>query len=731
MAGSLVRVALPVPVSRAFDYRTDAVAAASDVGRVVRLRFAGRKLHGVIVELPNETPLEDSEILSIDSYADDVPPVATDVLALSRFAADYYQFPLGMALLHAVPPRGRKPTAGRRNAPNAYRATPEGLAALTALAPRARVQREVAAPLLEGRVVEREALSGRAPAAASLVRRWETAGWIAPAEPEWPAADALASLPPLTAAQQEACAAIIAAAGSFAPFVLHGITGSGKTEVYLAAAAAVIRQGGQVLMLVPEINLTPQLTERVRRALPFARIALLHSHVADAERLAAWRDAATGSAQLVLGTRLAVFAPLPSLGLVVVDEEHDLSYKQQDGLRYHARDLAVYRARIRQVPVVLGSATPALETLWHAANGRYRLLALPERAGGGALPTVRLVRQRAEGLVGPLAPPLVVAIEERLARREQALVFINRRGFAPSMLCAECGWAAACDRCSARLVLHLADRRLRCHHCGYEEPVRMRCPECGNQDLLPLGFGTQRLEATLRERFPGARIARVDADSTRRRGSWARVREAILAGDVDVLVGTQMLGKGHDFPKLTLVGILGADNALYSADFRATERLHAQLVQVAGRAGRAEYPGEVLIQTDFPEHPLYRALVTHDSAPLIEALLAERRQLNLPPFARLALLRAEARERSAVERFLGRAHDDALRLVAEHPGVRVSAPVAARMARKAGFERAHLLFQSATPSALQHMLSALREHLGAQSTRSVRWSIDVDPQGVD
>lgn len=298
------------------------------------------------------------------------------------------------------------------------------------------------------------------------------------------------------------------------------------------------------------------------------------------------------------------------------------------------------------------------------------------------------------------------------------------------MLCVECGWAAACDRCSARLVVHLADRRLRCHHCGFEEPVRPRCPDCGNQDLLPLGFGTQRLEAALRERFPGARIARVDADSTRRRGSWASLRESILAGDVDLLVGTQMLVKGHDFPKLTLVGILGADNALYSADFRATERLHAQLVQVAGRAGRAEFPGEVLIQTDFPEHPLYRALVAHEPAAFIESLLDERRQLHLPPYTRLALLRAEARKRPVVDRFLALAYEEAVRIAADS-GVRVSEPVSARMARKAGFERAHILFQAATPSALQRVLSALRERLDTHGTRAVRWSIDVDPQGVD
>ncbi|MEP7083541.1 MAG: primosomal protein N', partial [Betaproteobacteria bacterium] len=531
--------------------------------------------------------------------------------------------------------------------------------------------------------------------------------------------------------QAAALRTIVAGHGTYSPFLLHGVTGSGKTEVYLGAAAAAIAAGRQVLMLVPEINLTPQLAERVRRALPFARIVQMHSSVAAAERLAARREAAAGTAQFVLGTRLAVFAPLPRLGLIVVDEEHDMSYKQQDGLRYSARDLAVYRARLAQVPVVLGSATPALETLWQARQERYLQLDLPQRAIAGAPPVVRLVPQRDKQALGGIAAALRQAIETRLVRGEQSLLFINRRGYAPSLLCVACAWAAQCERCSARLVVHLEEKCLRCHHCGHEEPLPRACPNCGNQDLLPLGFGTQRLEAILRELFPSARIARIDADSTRRKGTWADLLKAILARELDVLVGTQMMVKGHDFPGLTLVGVLGADNALYSADFRATERLYAQLTQVAGRAGRADLPGEVIVQTDFPAHPLYQSLLRHDYQAHAEALLDERRQLELPPISRLALLRAEAAQRSAIEAFLGSAHEHGRALAPGYRGVRISPAVAARLARRAGFERAHVLVQSAATGPLQAFLSAWRAWISAHAPRNIRWSLDVDPQDID
>jgi primosomal protein N' (replication factor Y) len=441
--------------------------------------------------------------------------------------------------------------------------------------------------------------------------------------------------------------------------------------------------------------------------------------------------AASGEAQLVVGTRLAVFAPLPRLGLIVVDEEHDASFKQQDLVRYHARDVAIYRARLRDVPVLLGSATPSLESYAQARRGRYRWLKLAQRATAQAtLPPVRLVPNRAPESVDGIGPQLQQALARRLGQGEQSLLFINRRGFAPSLLCVACGWKAMCPRCAARLVVHRDAGRLCCHHCGHAAPIPASCTACGNQDLLPLGSGTQRLEDAVRRLHPQARVVRVDRDSTRRKGAFADMRDAIAAGDVDILIGTQMLAKGHDFPRLTLVGVLGADNALYSGDFRATERLFALLEQVSGRAGRGSDPGEVVVQTDFPEHPVFEALERHDFDSFADTLLAERETLGLPPFAHLALLSAEAKQIGAVNAFLAQATLHGRALAAEQAaGCEVYAAVPATLARRAGFERAQVLAQSRDRRALQEFLPRWRAALEQQGERRVRWNLDVDPLG--
>jgi primosomal protein N' (replication factor Y) len=532
----------------------------------------------------------------------------------------------------------------------------------------------------------------------------------------------------LNAAQSAAVAAIVQSHGRFATFLVNGVTGSGKTEIYLGAADRVFADGNQVLMLVPEINLTPQLVARIRAARPGLRIATLHSALAAGERRAAWMAAASGDAQLVLGTRLAVFAPLPALGLVVVDEEHDASYKQQDNVRYHARDAAIWRAHRRGVPIVLGSATPSLES-WHAANeGRYRRIDIAARADPRAqLPHVTFSSHRAARQADGIGEALRAAIALRLTRREQSLVFVNRRGFAPSLICAACKWDAQCTRCSARLTTHRVPPSLRCHHCGHVEALPAACPSCGNVDLVPLGLGTQRLERALVSAFPEARIARVDRDSTRGKHAFANVRDQMEAQEIDILVGTQMLAKGHDFPRLTLVGILGADNALYSADFRATERLAALMLQVAGRAGRAGLPGEVIVQTDFADHPAFVALAAHDYGAFAESLLEERKTAQLPPFTHAAVLAAEAHQRSEVDAFLDAAHASALPLAADQ--VEVFSPVSALLARRAGFERGQLVVQSERRGALQRFLSAWRTELLAMPGRRVRWSLDVDPAG--
>ena len=548
-------------------------------------------------------------------------------------------------------------------------------------------------------------------------------------QPALQAGTAVADGPTLNPDQQAAVAGALSESSQFAPSLLQGVTGSGKTEVYFAAATRIIGAGRQALLLVPEINLTPQLQQRIATALPGARVAVLHSALSASERLDHWLAAAQGDAQLVVGTRLAVFAPLPRLGLIVVDEEHDASFKQQDGVRYHARDVAIYRARLRDVPIILGSATPALESYAAARRGRYRRLLLPRRASARAtMPAVSLVPNRSPDTHEGMGPRLRAAIAERISRGEQTLLFINRRGFAPSLLCAGCGWKAQCPRCAARLVVHRTEATLRCHHCGHSEPVPRSCPECGNQDLLPLGFGTQRLERALSELHPASRILRVDRDSTQRKGAFATMRTAIAAGDVDILVGTQMLAKGHDFPRLTLVGVLGADNALYSADFRATERLFALLEQVAGGAGRGVLPGEVIVQTDFPDHPLYAALVDHDYDRFAQALLSERELLGLPPFAHLALLTAEAASRALVDVFLGHAVEQGRSLVSSHAlRCEVYPPVAATIARRAGLERGQVLVQSTTRSALHDFLPRWRAELERRGPRRVRWNLDVDP----
>ncbi len=530
--------------------------------------------------------------------------------------------------------------------------------------------------------------------------------------------------PTLLDEQQVAVSAIVAATG-FTPYLLHGITGSGKTEVYLRAIAAVLARGGQAMMLVPEIALTPQLEGRVASRFPNAAIVIAHSGVADAGRTRGFLDAHAGRADIVLGTRLAVFMPLPRLQLIVIDEEHDASFKQQEGLRYSARDVAVFRAKQRDVPIVLGSATPSLETFHHARTGRYQLLELKRRAVAEAPPTVRLVDTRREKLQDGMSAALIKAVSERLQKGEQSLLFLNRRGYAPVLACPACGWISGCRRCAANLVVHLADQRMRCHHCGLEAAVPHACPDCGNLDIHPFGRGTQRLEATLVARFPQARILRIDRDSASTPKKWAALLDTIHAGEADILVGTQMLAKGHDFPKLTLVGVVGADAALFAADFRAPERLFAQLMQVGGRSGRAALAGEVLIQTEYPAHPLYQALITHDYAAFATTQLGEREQAGFPPYVFQALLRAEAGQLDAALAFLAMARAIAAELAG---GVTLYDPVPMRLYRKMTLERAQLLVESASRPALQAFLAEWLTRLqAAKAPRELRWHIDVDP----
>jgi primosomal protein N' (replication factor Y) len=527
--------------------------------------------------------------------------------------------------------------------------------------------------------------------------------------------------------------------GTEQPTLLHGVTGSGKTEIYLRQAERVLATGRQALVLVPEINLTPQLEARFAERFPGRVLVSQHSGMTPAQRLKAWLLAHAGHADLVLGTRLAVFVPLPRLGLIVVDEEHDPSFKQQEGARYSARDLAVYRARQERCAVILGSATPSLESWQRVIEGRYRRLVLAGRVGGGTLPRVRIVDMgqlpKQRGAPPVLAPTLLRAVTERIERGEQSLLLLNRRGYAPVLHCGACDWKSACPHCSAWRVFHKSDRTLRCHHCGFTERVPKACPECGNLDIAPIGRGTEKLEEQLGTLLPGARIARIDADTTRLAGALQSQLAAVHAGDVDVLVGTQIVAKGHDFRRITLVAAVNPDGALFASDFRAPERLFSLLMQAAGRAGRdAEQAArsEMWIQTWHPRHTLYAALRTGDFEQFAAAQLAERRAAGLPPYTHLALLRAEAKDAAEATAFL----QEAAMVAADLPGsdaVTLYPPVPPTLARVAGIERVQMLAESASRPALQRLLAAWLPALHTLKARhrSVqRWAVDVDPLAI-
>jgi len=723
----IARVALPVAADTTFDYwAPEALGIAR--GSVVRVALGPRRLTGVVTEVVAVSDVAPEKLQTILAVAA-ISPLQEDVLDMAAFVAGYYQEPVGMTFVLAVPPLAAG-SVRRRVSDSAVMLTAQGTATLRhglARSPTARALFAQLADLPGG--MSATAIAALPAHARRILREWRERNLVMPV-PASTAAAADSGIA-LNADQRAAAVAIGESRGTFTPFVLFGVTGSGKTDVYLEVAAQLIEAGGQVLLLVPEINLTPQLEQRVRAALPGVPIALLHSGLPDGERRDHWRAAASGAARLVLGTRLAVFAPMPSLALIVVDEEHDASYKQQDNVRYHARDVAVWRAHRRGVPVVLGSATPSLESWLHAQEGRYRRLDLPQRADPRArMPHIRFAGNRPARAQEGIGEALRAALAVRLALREQSLVFVNRRGFAPSLLCSACGWEADCPRCSARLTVHRTPAALRCHHCGLDERLPCACPDCGNVDLLPQGFGTQRLERVLAEAFPEARIARIDRDSTRTKGAFAAMRDQMAANELDILIGTQMLAKGHDFPRLTLVGVLGADNALYSADFRATERLAALLMQVAGRAGRAGLAGEVIIQTDFPDHPVYTAINTHDYERLAVGLLAERKLAQLPPFTHVAVLAAEAHHRVDVDEFLRAAHSAGRALTGKHGAqVEIFPPVPALLARRAGFERGQVVVQSARRAALQQFLPSWRAALVGQPGRRVRWALDVDPAG--
>ena len=721
---AIARVALDCPVNSLFDYRT--TGQPPRPGQLVVVPFGRRRQVGLVLEVADRSLIADNRLRNVEGMLP-VAPLPDDTLALIRFSSEYYQCPIGQAAFVALPAALRRVRYVGPKPQWQYVLTNAGRDLSADHFPgRATIKRRLLEALRSAPVLRREDLLAVSSRAAELAETWVQAGWVekhANAIPHGKADFTTNAQHELTEEQRAAVDSISAGLGSYSPWLLEGITGSGKTEVYFRLIEQAAGRGLQSLLMVPEINLTPQLEERFRGRFPDLQLVSLHSNLAEGERCANWLAARSGQAQVVIGTRLSIFTPLPQLGLIIVDEEQDASFKQQDGLRYSARDLAIFYARQRQVPVVLGSATPSLETYHNARSKRFGHLHLSRRPVA-ARASIKLVDIRGMAKTQSISDQVLQAIGIVHARGEQSLVFLNRRGFAPVLICNACGWNAGCSRCSARLVWHLREAVLRCHYCGHQEPLPRACPSCGNQDLKGLGQGTQRLEQLLGERFPGARILRIDRDSTRRKHAWQTMQDDIRRERVDILVGTQMLAKGHDFPKLTLVVVVNPDGALFSADFRASERLFQQLMQVAGRAGRADLPGEVLVQTQFPEHPLYQALVRQDYRSFAEELLDERRRAVFPPFVYQALLRAESQTESTLMDFLGYAASHA---ALGRDTVTLYDPVPATISKIAGHHRGHLLAQSASRAELQRFLSEWRPLLVERKATRVRWSVDVDP----
>ena len=728
----IVRVALPIPLPQTFSYRSDSSTVRA--GSRVRVPFGHAHRTGVVLEFGTEADVTGQQLKYIDAVLDDEPLLDPELLSNLRRAADYWCGAIGEVIFGALPLGLREGRAPSDFAEEAWQLTAAGTAARDA-----RSRRGGSAALLE--TLADVALSAseldtllpgwraaaRRLAAAELIERTQLhAGSPQPRD---------GAAPVLNDEQADALATVLSAGGGFHPFLLQGVTGSGKTEIYLRLTERVLQQGRQALWLVPEIGLVPQALRRLRARFD-ARIAVLHSNLAEGERARAWLDACSGDAAIVLGTRSAVFAPLPKAGLIVVDEEHDASYKQQESFRYHARDFALMRAQSLGVPIVLGSATPSLETLANVEGGRYVRLRLHHRAHARPPSPVHVLDLRGLKLAHGLSPVLLDALDACVARGEQALVFKNRRGYAPVLLCHACGWHAACPRCEKPLTLYRGRRQLLCHHCGHSERAPEACPNCHADALIPQGQGTERLEEALAARYPDIPVLRIDRESTRRRDAFAKIFDKLAEGKPAILVGTQILAKGHDLPNLTTVAIVGVDEGLHSVDFHAGERLSQLIVQVAGRAGRADKPGAVWLQTHEPEHPLLVTLLKggYDAAAALE--LGDRLASGLPPFAYIALLRADCARRDALDGFMAAARDAIAHVAASdctdpkhrEPVVRINGPFAAPMPLRAGRRRAQLLLESSQRSKLRQALAAWLPQLQALlQPRGLRWSIDVDP----
>ena len=716
------RIAVNVPLSDGL--LTYSHSELLPQGARVLVPFRNKTVVGIVWETDIAPDMDAARILSIQTTFSDEPPLPESWRDLLSFTSRYYHYPTGQVVFAALPQGLKETRAVEMPQPPLFYALNEAGRAQTP--PPARFNKKAAlwdALLSDGMTMA--ALKQVNAQAAKLIEDWAEQGWIKTTEAAKPVLRS--SEFQLNADQQKVSDEIQTTFGSFQPFLLYGITGSGKTEVYFDAMAKVLAQGRQVLFLLPEINLTPQLLKRVENRFADVPTAVLHSQMAAGRRTQDYLRAMLGQAKLVIGTRLAVFTPLPDVGLIVVDEEHDGSFKQDNELRYHARDLAVWRAKQSGCPVVLGSATPSLES-WHKAqSGAYRLLQLTERAHTAAqLPQVDILNVGRLKLDNGFSPQALQLLKQNFEAGGMSLVYLNRRGFAPALFCGDCGHTFGCPNCSAKMVLHQRARQLRCHHCDHREPIPFKCPDCGNQDLTAVGHGTQRVEETLRAFLPKAAVVRVDRDSTAHKNDWADLYRRIADNEIDILVGTQMLAKGHDFARLNLVIVLNADGSLYSADFRAPERLFAELMQVSGRAGRADKPGKVLIQTQLPEHPVFAAVKAQDYAVFAENELNERQMFAMPPFGFQTAVRADAPRVADAMEFLNAAKETLAPLLPESVSQFGAAPML--MVRLAERERAQIFLESPSRQDLHRAVSLWVQVLQQNRDGKIRWSVDVDAQ---
>ena len=716
------RIAVNVPLSDGL--LTYSHSEPLPQGARVLVPFRNKTVVGIVWETDIAPDMDAARILSVQTAFSDEPPLPENWRDLLSFTSRYYHYPTGQAVFAALPQGLKETRAVEMPQPPLFYALNEAGRAQTP--PPARFNKKAAlwSALLSGGMTM-AALKQVNAQAAKLIEDWAEQGWIETTEAAKPVLRS--SEFQLNADQQRASDEIQTTFGSFQPFLLYGITGSGKTEVYFDAMAKVLAQGRQVLFLLPEINLTPQLLKRVENRFADVPTAVLHSQMAAGRRTQDYLRAMLGQAKLVIGTRLAVFTPMDDVGLIVVDEEHDGSFKQDNELRYHARDLAVWRAKQSGCPVVLGSATPSLES-WHKAqSGAYRLLQLTERAHTAAqLPQVEILNVGRLKLDNGFSPQALQLLKQNFEAGGMSLVYLNRRGFAPALFCGDCGHTFGCPNCSAKMVLHQRARQLRCHHCDHREPIPFKCPDCGNQDLTAVGHGTQRVEETLRAFLPKAAVVRVDRDSTAHKNDWADLYRRIADNEIDILVGTQMLAKGHDFARLNLVIVLNADGSLYSADFRAPERLFAELMQVSGRAGRADKPGKVLIQTQLPEHPVFAAVKAQDYAVFAENELNERQMFAMPPFGFQTAVRADAPRVADAMEFLNAAKETLAPLLPESVSQFGAAPML--MVRLAERERAQIFLESTSRQDLHRAVSLWVQVLQQNRDGKIRWSVDVDAQ---